>query len=241
MRQRSSLALVLACLTALGVTLLAANSAVGNHKRSACYPRNSVTLARDSTGRLYDDGTNYFGCLYHHGKRVPLTNDETVGPGEIEAKTSDAGNQAPMAIAGRYAAFVVDDCDIVGCGTGVSVFDLRGEQNLYSAGTGENSCTEYDCQEGQLTDLVLKRNGSAAWIVCPRRAHGERRCGRREFEVWRLDSRSDIDSNWRTTNHRYPKLLDSGADIDRHSLELTKSRKGITWIKAGKRYGASLR
>jgi hypothetical protein len=240
----------------IGVTLLAAASVVvvavaispvatdAKHRKSACYPRNSRTVAEASTGRAFwrqtrDGDGGYFGCLFHEGKQVNL---RRFSPQDEDSETRNPEGKpwpALWALHGRYVAFV--DEEAIGPGgytTSLYVVDLRSGRQVRLADTSED---QGDQGYGdQLTSLKLKLNGSAAWIACPRDdLYDDAEC-ERGFEVWRSDSRAspcrgnpDIACGG--------ERLDKGTDVRPRSLRLTRSRKGVTWIRAGRRSSASLR
>jgi hypothetical protein len=220
----TSLAVAALCVPAGGMT-----------SRGPCYPEGSKGLARDSSGRVYYDThrEHYYGCLFSRGKAVPLDGDDTVGDPERFESRANGGESAPVAIAGRFVGFVGERCGDQ-CRTGLYVYDLLNRRVRHEfISTGRSRCVQFsggeECYEDQLTGLVLKRNGSIAWLACLRLEPNT--CNPYEhprYQVKRLDSRGT-------------KLLDASDDIDRRSLRLTQSRKGVTWIKGGKRYGVSLR
>jgi hypothetical protein len=115
------------------------------------------------------------------------------------SETSAVGAYRPIA-SGRFVAFDLVDCDRTGCeGGGVRVLDTRTGRRRASAATPGNA--------EPVSALVLKANGSAAWI---RPFTGS------STEVRKLDRTGEV-------------VLDAAAGVERGSLALSSST--VYWTR----------
>jgi hypothetical protein len=199
--------------TTLTLATSAALAATGDGKLGpACGSIPGETLAKDRLGRIFQHDVRYGyaldGCLYRGGRVVRL----------FPTRRDDGGNCGTLGLARMRrdkAAFVYDSC---GGGGGVYYATVK----VVDLGSGKVVHRRFSPQDAgsSVSSLVLKPNGSAAWIRddCPDPPY-----------CWAVVVKAD-----HTRRHR----LDIGADIDRHSLSLHGSR--ITWTKGGVRRTASL-
>jgi hypothetical protein len=165
----------------------------------------AVVIVRErGTQRVY-------GCLFKVDRRFRL---------------ADFSPRYPLA--GRYVAYrEVSEDSVAGTHYDVFVRNLRTGRasRVHPAFTDQ---TEDDGTiNSTITDIVLKRNGSVAWISCPTRDPNAEFCFRNgPFQVWRLDRRG-------------AKKLDSSAKVRRDSLRREGSR--ISWRHGGATRHATLR
>lgn len=188
----------------LGAALLAGPGATGaDAAKRTCNPPHSTTLAATAKVRVFQTrglnrGTRVratYGCLLR-GKRPVrfVVPDFPTGYGQI-------------AIAGRYVAYgVFSDCAASFCDpNNVVVQDLRDGKPVFVDGP---------LRVADVTALVLRANGSAAWIQSVFDEGGSIQPG---FSVVRAKL------------GRPPVVLDSGTDVDSVSLALAGST--LYWIK----------
>jgi hypothetical protein len=120
-------------------------------------------------------------------------------------------------LAGRYVAFRrLDELNEFSSASGIVVQDLRTGTIAY----------ESPRDGSYMTDWVVKRNGSAAWIDFP----PEDQSG---IRVWKVDST--------TGGQRQP--LDSGEPVigaDFQSLRLSADRRQVLWTKNGAQQSAPI-
>jgi hypothetical protein len=131
-------------------------------------------------------------------------------------------------LAGRYVAYrEVSEDPVAGTHYDVFVTNLRSGRARRVHPAFTNQTADDGTVNSTITDIVLKRNGSVAWISCPTRDGNAEFCFRDgPFQVWRLDRRG-------------AKKLDSSAKVRRDSLRRTDSR--ISWRHGGAMRRASLR
>ena len=183
--------------------------------RSDCFPRGTVTFAHSDSGRVYSGGDpeSAVACLYRSGIKRDLTTDDF-----------SRESLGPWAIAGRFVSFFGrSGTDIGGSYHDIYVMDVKtGEIVREVSSTGEtceysNVSAGGNCGSMDVRGIVVKRNGSTAWLT----AHGPR-------AVWRLDARGF-------------RRLDRASAIDVRSLRMNAERTRITWNNGGKRKSALLR
>jgi hypothetical protein len=220
MSMRKHPVVYLALFIALGGTAYAAVGAAAasagrrSGHRSAlpgCYPKGSTTIAQDKTGRFYSSGDGpkrrWYVCGFSQGMprkiyRFPFGQDPAVSPSGPSAK-----------VAGRYVAFVF--YGLTGfCGSSghpgasrVWVVDMLTGQRTFS-----ETLTGGENFPGPGNDLVLKPDGSAAWVT------SDRCSGATIFSVNRHDSTGTAS-------------VDSGPQIDPRSLAAGGS--WLYWTNAG--------
>ena len=199
----SRLALVLAlCLAA---TLAAATAAEAKSSCSDARSRGARIIVKTREAVVYTKGFNLYGCLTRHRPRV-LPNEG--GGWDL------TGSDGPQ-LAGRYVAFTT-----LGSGIGdevdrVYVYDLRLGKTFLLV------------PSNFVTALVLKRNGSVAWIDAPSADSGDQ-------PVWQV-------RKYAHEERQGAILVDRGADIDNDSLALGADRNSIVWTRGGAQKTASLR
>ncbi|HEY1360384.1 MAG TPA: hypothetical protein VGF21_18930 [Thermoleophilaceae bacterium] len=179
----------------------------------SCRSQKAKNDVKNSDGRVFEqlnigDSGEFFpfsyACLYSTGKRFELGrnwDDELVETPRLTAP---------------YVAWASVGCGNVTCQSAVEVADLRvGKvvKNLpaTTGGLPGNS--------NRVTDMVLKPNGSLAWIVDIGSSVGSDR------QVVAVDSAGR-------------RLLDSGGNIDPESLTLSGST--LSWTESGASRSASL-
>ena len=162
-------------------------------------------------------GWHAYGCLFSRGRRVLLTDAES-----------------NYTLAGRYVAYKQVSSDPDGTIYYLfTVFDIRKGRWHTLSDVYErrplDSPTRDGEDEGIVTDVALRKNGSVAWIACSPGIPDDSRCdgdADTPTEVWRTD-------------HRGTKLLDASTSIRRRSLERDGSR--ITWRHGGEKRSATLK
>ena len=208
---------VIAVVTLLAASTVAAASAEAPH-RGCAVPRGAAVVAKTRYAVVYaQDAEHKYGCLFSRGRRALLFDAES-----------------PLLLAGRYVAYeqVSYDPDSTVYYL-LTVFDLRRRtahsfSSLYEEQPpGPNSRESQD--PGMAKDLVLKKNGSVAWISCWRFPPGPGGCAidaDTPVEVWRTDSRGT-------------KLLDASTEVRLRSLKRQGST--ITWRHGSERRSAQLK
>ena len=202
------------CACALSVAFafaaaLPATSAAG----TVCGPTSAKTLKQQDGVRIYEKRRPAFGtygCMRGVGRSFEL---DSVDGGE----ESFLRNSGPIAVAGRFVAFVSDGAGGDGASdyefTSVDRVDLRTGKRRYS------SCTEwYDDEETEnngcgsglkVSGLVLRRTGGYAYI---------QRLETTERRVMRVDRRGLAQ-------------LDRGTDVEQRSLRL--DGRSLSWRRGG--------
>lgn len=124
--------------------------------RPPCQARGARTLLANGEVRVYRLHGEIFACHRRTGRRT--------GVGTVyfdSGSSSGASGVTILRLAGHFvgAASVLQDC----CGrfAGVEIRNVRTGRRVYSfpAGGGSRASTDAD-----VTDLVLRPNGSAAWM-----------------------------------------------------------------------------
>lgn len=201
------------------VAMIAAMGGSAEADRDGCKrPRGSTVFARSKYAVVYEDSRGRdFGCLFSLGQRAEL----------IDAYT-DYTN--PFTLAGRYVAYPQTSQDPDGTEYYLlTVFDLRQGGWHTLSGIYANPPEPPHQATGIKTDLVLKKNGSVAWISCyPYMGDiDSTNCHRNPpLQVWRTDRRGT-------------KLLDASTELRKHSLKRRGST--ITWRDGSKTRTAQLK
>src|SRR3954451_11146487 len=225
--------LVASLLAWLGLTPHAASAT-----RTGCFPRGSVTLAHSATARVFQvsrkDGSmiGTWGCLFASGRPKRLDHFTDTGTQITVFKPFRlAGSR--LAVARRVSEF---DGPNTREWTEVAVADLRPGHRLlahaYRAASYEKWRTYYSTPDSQeyaeaeafVSDLVLTRSGSVAWIACPGFTDGP------------CDSETtpgDSDPKWTSVfavraGQREQARLDEGPAIGRRSLHIAGGR--LRWV-----------
>lgn len=191
------------CLVA---SLAAALPAQASHGCSAWRSKGAKLIVKTREAVVFSKGVYYYGCLASTGtvRRLPEEG------GGIDV----AGPDAPQ-LAGRYVAYNTSGSGIGDEFDRLYVYDLRvGRRFLVESSTF-------------IRDIVLKRNGSVAWIEAAPADVGD-------APVW--DVRA-----WSNEDRQGSVLLDRGADIAPESLVLTPDRLRIEWTRGGAARSAPLR
>ncbi len=171
---------------------------------SGCYPRGSRTIAQDKVGRFWERfnpsarGTesrySWYVCAFERGtsrELYALSYRGTRGPGPAIPSDSSAK------VSGRYVAFFAFDC----CLGWVKVFDMVTGRSTFSALPSRFN-------QGSTATLVLKADGSVAWIAPGPRRTGPRGAGTGTGSIWYVKRH---DSTGTAT-------VDAGVGIGPHSL-----------------------
>jgi hypothetical protein len=162
------------------------------------------TKTREAVVFTNRNGYKAYACLYRRGELVRLS-----------------GAVGPYRLAGNYVAYFLSFYEIEsGPIYRVMVRDLRtGRFRHVEAAYSDLPAPEdddYGESAAKIKGLVLKRNGSVAWLSCftdePGRCRGPAEYV--EWEAWRADTRGR-------------KLLDASADVRLRSLRLEGST--LTW------------
>jgi hypothetical protein len=199
-------------LCALALLLLAAPAADAAQRCAASKRSGSTVVERSSEAVVFARGRKVYGCLRSRdvNRRLPL--------GDLEKGTIDK----PMVLAGRYVAYGVSDYrdPYDDPTTNLIVFDLARAEIVL------------DTLADRVADIVLKRNGSVAWI-----ASWCRGCRYMEAQGTRV---SRWDGGRVDTLDSY--TAGSGDDtIELKSLELSSDRRSVTWRTSAGERSARLR
>jgi hypothetical protein len=156
----------------------------------------------------------HYGCLYARDKEWPLSN----GFAEF------AHHFGQWALAGRYVAFgyeyeeAAPDLSY----DQIHVVDLRSGKDKYDVG----SPTDSPNGESYVRAIVLKRNGSIAWISSYHDDYPHVL-----LQVWKFEVGGDGKSH----------KLDEGGSIRPHSLALSGNGKTVYWRNGAETRSAKLR
>jgi hypothetical protein len=207
-------------LTALLGMALAATPA---QARPICGPHSAQTLEQTGDVRVYVSRRDPYGgyVCFRGGRSYAIDEPETDEPTDHKSYVRDRG---PIAIAGRFAAYVIDGDGSDGAEdffwTNVETIDVKtGKRRVSSCPPVADPDETMECDDRlAVSSLVLKRNGSFAYIRTL--TEGGR-------HVMRVDSRGQHE-------------LDRGHDVERGSLRLREGTR-LRWLKAGVKRTASLR
>ena len=220
-----ALCLVLALLSAIAVEARAATPAQAS-RGEICSSTGSRTVYATSLGRVFTKPrrvrepvrggprfyTAHYSCAHRYNRRFLLAESEFAGEDEY----------GPFRFAGPFLAYAFfPSCAACEERQGsVMVQSLRTGRHLYDAEAIEH----LDTGDESVTDLVVKRNGSVAWIAI-------------HDDPPATDGEQDIEVNKRDRSGR--ARLDTGPGLGPRSLELRGST--LSWSKAGQRVSATLR
>ena len=142
----------------------------------------------------------YYGCLYSRDK-----------PRQLNVFHDFYDFFGPWALAGRYVAFAYDIEEAAGAEANdeIKVRDLKTGRWLPGSFGTEGS----SLGDASVSALVLKPNGSVAWIAFYYKDSGRR------FQVWALEKGSAGEK----------RKLDEGNAIRSHSLALSGNGKTVYW------------
>jgi hypothetical protein len=174
-----------------------------------CEPFQAHTLASDSTAVVYSVNGAAYGCL------KPAGAEHELGSMRPCIGATHAG---PFALAGDDVAYGAETCGVDDSSTEVIVRSLNSGRALRRQPATSRSLVE---QEGGIQSLVVKSDGSVAWIAT------EQSLGNRSrlLQVFKDDRRG-------------LKLLDSGLQVLPSSLRLHGSK--LTWRHEGELRSATL-
>jgi hypothetical protein len=196
----------------LAVLIVGAVGAPGSSaaaRAAPCHPRGTRGLRSDAQARVYRRGVDVYGCAFANGK--PRLIGGTYSPQE---SSSGGGGITHLRLAGHYVAVVSVFEDEFGRLAGITVYNLRTRRIAFEWEVGANHPDVSD--DADVTDLVLRPNGSVAFIegvggpgsfLPPKR-----------LIVRRNDPRGNV-------------ILEDSATIAPTSLRLTGHE--ITWTSAG--------
>lgn len=205
LRRRMLLAVAL---TGLAVAIWVADAGAWD-PAGPCWPAGSRTIVRTDRGRVYtgSDGRDY-GCLFSVGRSIRLD------PGE-------APNGRPYVLHAPYVAYrqVIRHADTHRISVDLDVLDLRSGRSKHHVKDvfDHERRTGINRNQATLPSLVLKGNGSVAWISMVPWSY-------LRF-VYRLDTRGI-------------ERLDLDAQIRKHSLRLRRGR--LSWVRDGVTHTADL-
>lgn len=209
---------VIATLSCVAAGLAAiARATASTPARSACAHAAGRTLASDREARVFrrsdhQGGFDLLGCAFDDNRIVVLSQVDCV-----DQACTYFGN---LRLAGRRTAYSLDETSSNSDHAVVEVRDLPSGRTLHRSTFEPAVDLGYT---GGTTGLVLKRNGSVAWIRATCRPEAPpTSC---QYVVLRLDSRGR-------------SRLDAGPDVVPNSLTLKGST--LSWLDGGERRFASL-
>jgi hypothetical protein len=199
--------------TAVAMAALASDSGAA---RADCFSAGARPLVTTDEARVYErsDGRT-FACSYRHGRHVGLD-------GSFEQPL------APYAVNAHYVASLRRYCEGAACFHNVveqSLITGRERFAVQNGGDPANCGSDDDCGARTVGRLLMKRNGSIAWIGC---FVSFDRCTHGPYVVMRRDRRG-------------ARVLDEGARIRVNSLRITRAGRRIVWEKRGVERSATLR
>ena len=199
--------------TAVAVALSASSS------RAACGPTAARTLAETRSARIYVAHHVVYGCAQGIGRvyRLGLAEDQFCG----------RGCAAPVALAGRFAAYGLETTGTDFGSAWVAVRDLTDGKLRLSPWAPVGTVPGSGLYSG-VTWVVVARDGAVAWV-----AGGDRWIvGRDGLTHWR-----QIFGVYRS-DRRGPARLDLGSRVAPWSLRLHDAT--ITWMDTGTTRSATL-
>ena len=228
---------ILGLLVCVIVIVLVA-SAQGGASSRPCELGNpkTETLARTHVARIYayrrdTKGRAVVGCLFRGDRRVHLDR-----PNEFDPESAP-----PYRLAGHFAGYAGRFCGdgFEGCTYDVLVRNLANRRfhSITQNGRRHAECRlDGDCGYSDVVALLLKPNGSVAWIGCD------------VFEATRRNPCGELDPEvpgdtieLLRHDRRGVKRVAIGQDIDPLSLRFANHRRAITWKQGGERRRATLR
>jgi hypothetical protein len=189
------------------LALSGAAPAEASHGCGAARSKGARIVVKTREAVMFTKGFYYYGCLASVGtvRRLP----EEGGGIDIDAPG------LPV-LAGRYLAYSTAGSAIGDEFDRLYVYDLRvGRRFLFQSSTFVRA-------------IVLKRNGSVAWIeTAPADPGGDE-------TVW------DV-RKWANEERQGSVLIDRGSDVDPDSLALGADRNSVSWSRGGAARTAPLR
>ncbi|MBV9309593.1 MAG: hypothetical protein JOZ73_02105 [Solirubrobacterales bacterium] len=177
-----------------------------------CGPSDASTIAADRVARVYTQGAAVYGCSAHGSQAYQLGSSQPTREARV----------GPVALAGSVAAYELSNFGVDTVSATVVVRRLSDGKQLAQRSAYEGTLgAEFFVSVGS---VVVKRDGSAAWIV----QGGSIISAERSTEVVAL-------------SHGDEKVLAATAAglIDPKSLRLHGSK--LTWTWGGKTRSATLR
>jgi hypothetical protein len=151
-------------------------------------------------------GFRYYGCLFNGGKISMITSADAGG-------FSGGGQNKPV-MNGRYVAFATRGTAIGDEVDRLNVWDLR------------NGFTKFQGGGPFISKIVVKKNGSVAWISTSQVA------GSGDHEVHRISDENQDEGN---------VVLERSGTITTTSLKLEAGSNSISWVSGGETKTAELR
>ncbi len=197
---------------ALALTGAAPVAAHPSKRHRSCHPPHTRTLAATAHARVFTSRRLIpetrirltYGCLLSRKRPVRFF------------RASFPSGYGPIALAGRYVAYgAYSDCAASFCDPNNVVL-----QNLKN---GKVTFADGPLRVADVSDLVLRRNGSLAWIQSSFDPQG---AVQPDMQVVKAE------------RGQPPVVLDAGLDVDRGSLALAGTR--LYWTKAGRPVSALL-
>jgi hypothetical protein len=196
-----------AALCAAAVPAATAPPAAASHGCSAS-ARGAQVVTRVSDAIVFAKRGNLYGCIFSQGtvRRLP---DEGGG---IDVTPPNG----PM-LGGRFVAY-----STIGSAAGdefdrLYVYDIRRGRRFLQVSSNF------------ITDIVVKRNGSVAWVEGSTVDPGADRPPAHQVRKFDAELREGV------------LLVDRGADIDPDSLVLGPDRTDVRWLRGGSERSAPLR
>lgn len=179
--------------------------------------RGAKVVARSAAAVVFVRDQVLYGCHRARGKVRRLPAQDPLGPPETLAGSPR--------LAGRFVAYVSE----AEGQTEVIVYDLRSGRVARRAPAATDDPDDPIDRPGRVTSLVVRRDGSVAWIAITFRKVGETSCGpdcTRDL----LDDRHEL--------HAYVAggrdvMLDEGDGINRRSLALSVDGTRLYWTRDG--------
>jgi hypothetical protein len=174
-----------------------------------CAAADSTIIAQSSGAQVYKLDSTAYGCTGHSGQSYKLGSTSFCLGSPLAQ---------PFALAGTVVAYGLETCGIDTSSAVVVVERLTTGLVLHSDAMTSTGLVE---QHGSPAAVVVKPNGSDAWVGVERSITGQRL-----IQVYRHDSRGLV-------------LLDSGPAVHPSSLTLRGSR--LTWRHGSHKRHATLR
>jgi hypothetical protein len=188
----------------------------GERPFSGCRSQKARTVSSSPDGRVFEQyrlehsefWPHDYACLYDSA------NEQAV----LLGRNWDDAEIAHPQVRGAYGAYASVGCGVGGCGAGIVVKLLAlGDVTVKRA---PSVFDERDTSE-TVGSLVLKANGSVAWITARSATWpGVEPMLPARVEVYAFDERG-----WR--------MLDTGPGIEAESLRLNETSSTLSWVNAG--------
>jgi hypothetical protein len=190
--------------------LVAAPTASAHHGCSK-HAKGAKIVTKTKEAHVFIKNKRWYGCASKFGKVRQLPGLDTTDALDF----GDGDVPSTFRLAGQFVAYEQYTLEPAGAETHSDVW-------IYDLGAGK---TEYNSIAGStvpigedmvLEELVLKRNGSAAWTTRMRSGNNA------TYEVHRYSKYMQVGGR---------VMLDSGPNIDPFSLVLSPDRHRISWTK----------